>query len=91
MQMLEFRSNRKPDLHGYFFYLAVRQSVNLGKGNSEGGFDALGLEFAVNAEKYAEVAETCCNRILLTGSKELDGIYYKSDRVINGKATYATR
>ena len=61
------------------------------EGNSEAGFDAISLEFEINADKYQEIADTCCERLLLTGSKDLDGIYYKSDRVMNGKAAYATR
>ena len=55
---------------------------------SESQVDAIALNFAVNADRFAEIADTCCTKLIVMGSSKLDGLYYKSDRVINGKATY---
>ena len=62
-----------------------------GAGNSGGDvseIDAIALNFAVNADRFKERADKCCNKLIVTGSKNLDGLYEKTFRVINGKATY---
>ena len=48
------------------------------------------VDFAVNHEVYKEIAETCCHRILISGSGEVDGIFSKANDIIHGKVVYKT-
>ena len=54
-------------------------------------FDPLAFEFAFNAEKYKALADTCCSTLLVTGTAEVNGLYFKNSSVINGRVTYENR
>ena len=76
------RPNSGPPGPGGFFAPAVEVGIS--------NIDAEALNFAINADKFAAVADTCCDKIIIRGTKQDDGLFYKTERVINGKATYGS-
>ena len=58
------------------------QSESSGFGiENDSKYDAIKLDHVYNKQRYKSIAESCCHRVLISGSVGVDGLYERTDQI----------